>query len=309
MANENNKTVVIVGAALAAIALIGLFVLLVLVFAFLPASGGFGGEIGVIPIKGTIANEQDSFSDTLSAIEVVDKLDEASRDPNVKVIFLDIDSGGGSIVATKQIVAKIRATDKPVVAYIGEVGASGAYYVAAASDYVIADADSITGSIGVIWVALHINELMEDFGIKATVMKKGTYKDMGSIFREMTDDEKVLLQELIDESFEQFRGDVLAFRKDKGLTEMELDAVADGRILSGRQALSINLVDELSSREDAIRKAAEIGGIEGEPYLKIYEKPELTLADIFFSAGQSFGKGMSSSLSISAQESVPSIKT
>jgi len=303
--NNNKKLVVLAGAVVAAIIL--LIVVLLALLSLVPEGPGFGNEVGIIPLKGTISLENDSFSQQLNALDVVEKIDEASKDPYVKVIFIDIDSGGGSIVATKQIVDKIRNTDKPVVAYIGEVGASGAYYVAAASDYIIADADSITGSIGVIWISLDVNKLLDDFGVKPVVLKKGTYKDIGSMFREMTDDEKKLLQEMIDDSFRQFKGDILEFRKGKGLQLSELDGVADGRIISGRQALKLNLVDELSSREAAIKKAAEIGGIKGEPIIKNYSKEEITLADVFFGAGQNFAKGFSSSLNNGTP--LPSIRT
>ena len=305
MLQENNKKLVVIAGAIVLVIIALLAVLLV--FASLFPGPGFGNEVGVIPIKGTISLEKDSCSQSMDALAVVEKIDEASKDPTVKVIFLDIDSGGGSIVATKQIVNKVRNTDKPVVAYIGEVGASGAYYVAAASDYIIADADSITGSIGVIWVSLDVNKLLDDFGIKPIVMKKGTYKDIGSMYREMTDDEKKLLQTMIDDSFTQFRGDVYEFRKDKGLELSKLDSVADGRIISGRQAFQLKLVDELSSREAAIKKAAQIGGIKGEPVVKSYENKAISLADLFFTSGQSFAKGFSSSLGNEA--SVSSIRT
>ena len=299
---NNNRLLVLIGAAGIAFVLL-LAVILVLATA-IPAGAGLGGTVGIIPIKGAITLEADSFSSSMDALDIVEKIDEASEDPGVRVIFLDIDSGGGSIVATKQIVEKIRTTEKPVVAYIGEVGASGAYYAAAASDYVIADADSITGSIGVIWISLDVNKLLDDFGVKATVLKKGTYKDIGSMFREMTPEEMQLLQAMIDESFIQFKGDVYEFRKDKGLEMSRLDEIADGRIMSGRQALQLKLVDELSSREAAIKKAAELGGIKGEPEIKNYAKSEITLADLFFGAGQSFAKGFSGQVESSGISSI-----
>ena len=299
---NNNRLLVLIGAAGIAFVLL-LAVILVLATA-IPAGAGLGGTVGIIPIKGAITLEADSFSSSMDALDIVEKIDEASEDPGVRVIFLDIDSGGGSIVATKQIVEKIRTTEKPVVAYIGEVGASGAYYAAAASDYVIADADSITGSIGVIWISLDVNKLLDDFGVKATVLKKGTYKDIGSMFREMTPEEMQLLKEMIDESFIQFKGDVYEFRKDKGLEMSRLDEIADGRIMSGRQALQLKLVDELSSREAAIKKAAELGGIKGEPEIKNYAKSEITIADIFFGAGQSFAKGFSGQVGNSGISSI-----
>ncbi|MDO8634017.1 MAG: signal peptide peptidase SppA [archaeon] len=254
-------------------------------------------KVAVIPLQGEIASSSSGFSETYSASEIVGLLDEAGDDPLVGVIFIDIDSPGGSVVPTKQIVYKVREVreKKPVVAYIGEMGASGGYYVASATDYVIADADSITGSIGVLTVVPDVSGLLEKLGVKVNVLRAGELKATANIFEELTEKDRQILESLLEETFQQFKGDVLSFRKDK-LLQSSFDSIADGRILSGRQALSRGLVDELASRENAIKKAAELGGIQGEPELKTYSKPAPSLIDLFSISGKIFGEGMARGL-------------
>lgn len=264
-------------------------------------------KVAVIPLHGEINSTSSGFSDTYSAQEIVEILDDAANDDSVGVIFLDIDSPGGSVVPTKQIVYKVREVreKKPVVAYIGEVGASGGYYVASASDYILADADSITGSIGVLTIIPNISGLLEKLGIKVNILRVGELKATANIFEELSEKDRAILQALLEETFQQFKGDVLSFREDK-LSPISFDSIADGRILSGRQALSSGLIDELASRENAIKKAAELGGIKGEPEIKNYTRPAPTLLDFFSISGKLFGNGIANGL-VSIQN--PSIKT
>lgn len=262
------------------------------------SSGGFsfGGasDVAIIPIQGEIASF--SSKDTTGFPEIISALEEAEADPAVGVIFLDIDSGGGSVVASKQVVSKIRTIEKPVMSWIGDVGASGAYYIASATDYATADADSITGSIGVISMQPSIEELMQKIGVKMNTVKTGELKDIGSPFNEFTDEEKQVMQVIVNEAFDSFKSDVLTFRGEKVNSTLFAD-VLDGRILSGRQALNTGLIDATLTREEALVKAGEMMGVEGKPSVKYYLEKELTLWDLLFSAGASFGKGISSSMS------------
>ncbi len=304
MKSNNNdltkKALIIAGLTL----LLVIFLVLLLAF-YAGDSSGFEKKVAVIPLKGEISMSYGGYSEGFSALELVEKLDEAQNDPSIGVIFLDIDSPGGSVVATKQIVYKVLEVKKtkPVVSYIGEVGASGAYYVAASSDYIITDADSITGSIGVISIVPNIEELLTKIGVKVNIVKAGEYKAIGSIFEELKPQERELLETLIMETFEGFKSDVLSFRKDK-LNKIQFEKVADGRIISGRQALSLKLVDELLPREKAIEKAAQIGGISGEPSIKNYQKPAPTLFDLFSISGQAFGFGLNKGISSQANQSI-----
>jgi protease-4 len=258
-------------------------------------SNGFfvgGGNVAWIPIQGEISPQ--SGNGSTGYLNVIAALDAAENDSSVSVVFLDIDSPGGSVVSSKQIVSRIRKMEKPAVSWIGELGASGAYYIASASDYVMADSDSITGSIGVISRQPNVKELMDKLGIKMEDITTGKLKGIGSPFNELTDEEKQVFQVLVNQAFESFVSDVKEFRGEK-LDAPKFDAVLDGRILSGKQALEIGLVDETGTREQAIQKAGKMGEIEGEPHLIPFIEKEFSLADLFFSAGASFGKGIRTS--------------
>ncbi len=250
--------------------------------------------IAIIPLKGEISNQSgDYFSSYVTASEVAEMIEEADSDPSIGAIFLDIDSPGGEVVASKQIVYKIRETKKPIYSYIGSIGASGAYYAASASDYIFADSDSLTGSIGVISTVTNVQELMQNFGIKVTNITTGDYKSLGSPFDEFTEEERLILQEIIDGTFQQFRSDILEFRNGK-ISEAELDSVDDGRILSGRQALAKNLVDELLPKEKALKKVAELEKIKNPQFIE-YNKTEPSFFDLLFYSGKYFGNGLLSS--------------
>ncbi|MFH0970499.1 MAG: signal peptide peptidase SppA [Candidatus Diapherotrites archaeon] len=251
------------------------------------------GNAAWIPIQGEISST--SGSGETGYLEIVQALDDAENDPSVELIFLDIDSPGGSVVASKQIVAKIREMDKPILAWIGEVGASGAYYIASASDYIVTDEDSITGSIGVISMLPNISVLLDKIGISIEDISTGDLKGVGSPFNELTDEEKSIFQELVDEAFASFVSDVKEFRGEK-LDAVAFETILDGRILSGRQALKIGLIDQTGTREDALVKAGEIMEIEGKPTLVPFIEKSFSLSELLFSAGASFGKGIQSSI-------------
>jgi len=289
-----NKLFLIIGAFVA-----GVILLWILLAAVIMASSGpspfFGGSIAVIPIKGTIVSSEDGFGGQASAEEIIYQLEQADEDSLVEAILLDIDSPGGSVVPTKQIVYEIREIEKPVVSYIGETGASGAYYIAAASDYIVADEDSFTGSIGVFSMVMNIEGLMEMLGIDVNVITAGERKGTGSLFTEFTEEDKILYEILLNETFDNFKEDILAFRGDR-ITAPELDAVADGRIVSGRQALEAKLIDSTGTKKEAIQITADLAGITDEPNLISYEKSDFTFLDLFLSMGYNFGAGLKASL-------------
>jgi len=268
---------------------------LILSLAFSSSFSGLSGEIAVISIKGDIVSSSDSFSASMTSKDIAAKIKEADSDPFIKAIFLDIDSGGGSVVATKEIVYAVREANKPVVSYIGEVGASGAYYIAAASDFIVADEDSLTGSIGVISISANLKGLLEKLGIKMEVLKEGEFKDMGSPYKELTEDEEQLLNEILLQASTNFKQDILDFRKDK-LTEQKFYSVADGRIISGRKALEVGLIDLTGTRNQAIDKAAELAGITGEPTLREFTQPQADLLSLMAKSGYSFGTGFISAV-------------
>jgi len=264
-------------------------VLLIIVVSF-AFSSDFSEQIAVIPIKGDISSSSSSFSLAMTSSQIAEKITEADKDPFIKAIFLDIDSGGGSVVATKEIVYAVRAAEKPVVAYIGEAGASGAYYVAAASDLIIADEDSLTGSIGVISSSANLEGLMEKLGIKMKILKEGEFKDIGSPYRELTLEEEQMLQDLIKQASVNFKNNILDFRTDK-ISVSEFNKIADGRILSGTQAEEIGLIDLTGSKDFAIKKTVELAGIKGEPLLKDFSATQTDFFSSISRMGYSFGTG------------------
>lgn len=250
-------------------------------------------QVAVIPLKGEISFDR-QVQGGLSADEIVARLDEAENDQETGAIVLDIDSGGGSVVASKQIVKKIRKMKKPVVAWISEIGASGAYYAAAAGSYVMADEDSITGSIGAVMFVPNVQRLLGNIGIDVNVVKAGAMKDIASPFKGMTEEERILLERLVQDSFQRFKGDIIKFRGDK-LDTRKFNAIADGRILSGEQAKEIGLVDGFGTKEDAIKKASAMAGIQGEPRIKEYSK-DFSLFELLSESGRSFGEGLRQSM-------------
>jgi len=268
---------------------LGLFVLVVAFVAAFFMSGmdvsgvnlGAGGKVAVVPVYGTIT--LGGCPGNLLQVQSCAQVDnlkkllrEADNDPSVKAIVLDVYSGGGNVVASRELMREVKKTKKPVVAWISEVGASGAYYVASAADEVVADENSLTGSIGVIMFVQHYYELFDDIGINVTVIKAGQTKDIGSPYRPMTDSERENLKGIVDGTYERFVEDVAENRE---MTIEEVREVANGDIYLGSTAYELGLVDELGGMEEAIDLAARLGGIKGRPEVK---KPErkISLSDI-----------------------------
>ncbi|HOB08834.1 MAG: signal peptide peptidase SppA [Limnochordia bacterium] len=249
----------------------------------------FGSGIALIRIEGAIDG-----STLIPASSALDQLRAAEKDPQIKAVVLRINSPGGSAAASQELynaVLRFRQRGIPVVASLGDIAASGGYYAASAADYIYANGSTITGSIGVIMQTFNFEELYRKLGIGVEVVKSGEFKDTGSSFRSLTETETELLSELINDAWDQFVEDVANARD---LQREQVEAVADGRILTGRQALEAGLVDALGDLEDATQKAVELAGITGSYFIRTYQKdPSLlqrllsTLADLFPKAGVS----------------------
>ncbi len=246
------------------------------------STAGEGGDaVAVIRLDGTITSDSDEYDLSYLGItpeRTADLLEQAVADATVKAIVLHINSPGGSVVASDRIYHMLLDLDKPVVIWMGEMAASGGYYIACGGDYVFAHPHTLTGSIGVISQFLNVEELMEKVGVDAVVITSGPSKDVGSPFREMTEEEQALWESIIDETYEGFV-QVVAQARDLPLAEVQ--ALADGRIYTGQQALALDLVDELGVLDDAIAKAAALGGIEGEPRVVELETPT-SLFDLMY---------------------------
>ncbi len=223
-------------------------------------------KIAVVDIQGVIMGSQ----------RTLESLERFTKDRSVKGIILRIDSPGGAVAPSQEIYSALRKIrekgEKKTVASFGNVAASGAYYLATAADRIISNPGTITGSIGVIMEMTNFQKLMDKIGIESYVIKSGEYKDIGSPTRPMSVEEKKILQSVLDDVYMQFVEDVA---KGRGMKVEKVKEIANGSIFSGRQALSLGLVDQLGSFQDAVDLLKDLTGIEGEPFL-IYEKDEKT---------------------------------
>lgn len=229
-----------------------------------------GDKVAIIPIKGEITYESCSIgifggSQCAQTSEIKRMLKEMEDDSSVKAVVLDINSGGGSVVASREIMIAVKDFKKPVVAYIGEVGASGAYYVASAADSIVANRDSITGSIGVIMTLSHYYGLFEKLGINVTVIKAGKSKDIGSPYREMTEEEKTGLKSKIDKIYYNFVSDIA---QNRNLPISYVENLSDGNIYLGSEAMDLGLIDSIGGIDDAVNLAGELGDIRGKPRIR-----------------------------------------
>lgn len=215
-----------------------------------------GDRIAIVRIEGVIADSK----------EIVEELRRYHEDDSIKAILIRIDSPGGAVVPSQEIydeVKRIRdAGKKRIVTSMGTVAASGGYYIAAASEKIIANPGTLTGSIGVIMELVNVEGLLQKIGVEGVVIKSGENKDVGSPFRKMTEQERALLQHVMDDVHAQF---IEAVAEGRSLKVEAVRPYADGRIFTGRQAKEIGLVDELGNLQDAIKRTAELAGIEGEP--------------------------------------------
>lgn len=266
---------IIGGALVASVFVLMMVVGFTLLSALIDDGDGFsyGSEqrVGVIEINGVINNARD----------VIAQVSRYREDETIPVIVLRIDSPGGVVAPTQEIydeIRKTRETGKPVIASMGSVAASGGYYIACAADSIVANPGTLTGSIGVIFELPNAEGLFNKLGINWEVVKSGEYKDIGSFARRLTDDERKLMQVLVDDVYNQFI-DVVA--KHRPLTRKQVVALADGRVFTGNQAKALGLVDRLGTYQDAIELAARMVGITGKP--KIIRPREKTIFDLLVS--------------------------
>lgn len=237
--------------------IVGAFVVLMAANAMLADLDLVGeNRIALIRIEGVILDAKDTVAD----------LKRFGDSSSVKAIVLRIDSPGGGVVPSQEIhdaVQRVRTKqNKTVVASMGTVAASGGYYIAAAADRIVANPGTLTGSIGVIMELVNLEGLLQKVGVESVVVKSGHYKDIGSPFRKMRADDRRILQSVMNDVHNQF---IEAVAKGRSLDVAAVRTLADGRIFTGRQALDAKLVDELGDLDAAIRTAADLVGIEGEP--------------------------------------------
>jgi protease IV len=264
---------ILIGLGVIAALLIFFFILLFLIGHY---SGGktsrfaFGDKIAIVEVRGVITQSSG----------VIEELQQYLADDGVKAIILRVDSPGGGVGPSQEIyreIMRIKSNSKrKVVTSMGSVAASGGYYIASASDLIVANPGTITGSIGVIMQFSNFEDLLKKIGVKGVVLKSGEHKDIGSPFREMTPEEKRIMQEVLDNVHQQFIQAVADGRK---LDRSKVAQIADGRILTGEQAKNLGLVDQLGNLQDTIDITAKLAGIVGKPNI-LYPKRRISIWDL-----------------------------
>ena len=246
--------------------------------------GGSGTDkILLIPLKGVITGQSAKklFLETPSIVDSVkQQLDQARDDNEVKAVILEINSPGGGVTASDIIYEKVlefkEETNKKVIVSMQDVAASGAYYISAAADKIISHPTTITGSIGVIMPLINIANLVEKYGIEDNSIKSGDMKSIGSPLKKMSDAERKVLYDIVDEMYTRFVN-IIAVGRNMEIEEVK--RLADGRIYTGKQAVDNGLVDQLGYIEDAITLAKDITGLKEAKIIKY--KRMFNLAEIF----------------------------
>jgi protease-4 len=232
---------------------------------------GFGDRIGVVDLDGVILSPQ----------PVVEELKKFGDDSSVKAIILHVNSPGGGVAASEEIYREVKRLreekKKRVVVSIETVGASGAYYIASASNKIYADNGSIVGSIGVIAEWVNYGDLLKWAKLKSVVLKTGEFKDTGNPARDLTPAEQAYMQSLIDNMFGQF---VQAVADGRGMKFDDVKSIANGKVWTGQEALSMKLIDNIGDFEAVVKDTAKSVGISGEPTLVHPEKDRKTLLDL-----------------------------
>jgi len=267
---EKRRPILIVLLILGAtIVLLGLVMSAMLSF-FGPSSGlSFGHRIGVISVEGAITDPE----------PILSQLVTFRKDGNIKAIIMRVNSPGGGVAPAQEIYREVSKTvkSKHVIVSMGNLAASGGYYVACAASKIVANPGTLCGSIGVIMEFVQVEDLLKKIGVGLEVVKTGEFKDIGSPHRKMSDRDKELVSELIQEIQTQF---VEAVAKGRNLPVERVREIADGRILSGARCKELGLVDMLGNFQDAVDLAKQISGIEGEVTLVYSKKSKGRLWDL-----------------------------
>ena len=266
---------------------------IIALFFFNPSDGITlsGAKVAVIDVHGPIVYESpSSFVKQAQAVKIVEQIERAEKDKSVKAILIDINSPGGTVVASKKIGDALKKVDKPVVGLIHELGASGGYWIASATDHIIADSMSVTGSVGVVASSLGFEDFIDEYNVSYRQLIAGEYKDAGSPFKEFTEEERALFQERIDLIHEAFIDEISENRK---MPEEKVREVATGIFYLGSQAKDLGLVDELggkSEAEDYLKKKLNISEVNFKNFKKQQSFLD-TLAGIFQNSFINVGRG------------------
>lgn len=271
------------------------------------------GYVAVVRIDGAIYGGPDTDSvlgggGGSSSEEIMRQLQEARKDPQAKAILVRINSPGGSTGATQEIAEemdKIRSSKKPIIISMGDMCCSAGYWLASKGNYIFASPATMTGSIGVYMDYNNIEDLMDKVGVKNDKIKSGAHKDILSMYRPMTGEERDMLQTMVNDIYHQF---VQTVADGRHMDEEKVKSIADGRILTGKQAQDLGLVDAMGNYYDALNYAASSGGISGENVpTKSYGRNSMSLRGILQgeaqNAAEAAGRTMAESMKKAMMES------
>ncbi len=268
------------------------FIIVSFVLSFLVGTN-ISNKIAVIQIKGAISSGGNALpfeSAGISSLSVLEKLDDADEDGSVKAIILEIDSPGGTVLASKEVADKIKEIEKPVVAWIRGTGASGAYWIASATDKIIADELSVIGSIGVTSSYLEFSGLLKEYDIAYQRLVTGEFKDIGSPYKELTEKEKDLLMKKINQIHDFF---VREIAENRNISLAKVNKLATGEFFLGNEAVELGLVDEIGGKDEAVNVSKQLANITEADVVK-YKESEglfdyLLDAKIPYQVGQGIG--------------------
>ena len=271
------KRDVIIGVIIAASFLFAFVFFVLIVIGFLAPDSdfefaGLGGNVGVVEMFGVIDEE--------SGRPAIKLLDKWAENNSIKAVVVHINSPGGGVAISQELFDAIRRAkeNKPVVAAMASVAASGGYYIACAADRIIANPGTVTGSIGVIFQFHTFQELMDKIGVETETVKSGDLKDVGTYSRSMTKQESLMLRSVVMDSYEQF---VEVVSEGRDMERDEVYSLADGSLFTGLQAYNHGLIDTLGGLKEAVDLAADLAGLEGEPrVVRPRERKQLTVFDL-----------------------------
>jgi len=252
--------------------------------------------VGVIRVNGEISTETSSGgllgTPTIGSDDIISQINSAESNDNVKAVVFEINSPGGSVVASREIYEAVSNMKKPKVAYFREVAASGAYYISAPMDYIVSEPDTLTGSIGVTTTFEDMSGLFSKLGLNYTVFKSGQLKDMGTNTRPPTAEEEQVMQAMINQIFDEFKAVVEEGRAGK-LNQQKFNEILDARVLTGTQAKDVGLVDAIGNEKLALTTAANLANMSytGQPAVCEIGSTN-PLQGIFSSVGQGITYGM-----------------
>jgi protease IV len=234
----------------------GIIAIIIAILTFIPLVSLVTGPstVAVIPVYGEIGYGASNDTVTIANPDVFSQMmDEANNDPSIGAIVLDINSPGGSPVAGEEMLQKVNSSNKPVIARISDIGSSAAYMVASGADEIVASPSSWVGSIGVILTLSDLSEYYKKQGVDIYSITGGKYKDIGADYRNLTSEERKILQNMVDEEYDYF---IKLIAENRNLTVDYVKKIAEGKPYTGKQGLNVSLVDHLGGKDYAIQLAA-----------------------------------------------------